>query len=68
MNKISNHMFLFKFSIKIIVYIVIIHLIYCKNNTMAHKGDIEGIKIISMGVTLSETILTFVLCGNKNGV
>lgn len=41
-----------------------------KNNTMAYKGDIEGIKkIISMGVTLSEeTILTFALCGNKNGV
>ena len=36
---------------------------------MAYKGDIEGIKIISMGVTLSEeTILTFALCGNINAV
>ena len=37
---------------------------------MAHKGDIEGIKnIISLGVILSEeTILTFALNGNKNGV
>ena len=41
-----------------------------KNNIMAHKGDIEGIKnIVSLGVILSEdTILTFALCGNKNGV
>ena len=41
-----------------------------KNNIMAYKGDIEGIKkIISMGVTLSEeTILTFALCGNINAV